>query len=701
MGAAAVTLVNGRWPGLQVYGERLGRGVVGLVVPSTSIIDAVVDDLTVSTTVTQTFSSPVDHDLRAVFVAPLPSRATVTSLSATVGGLELTGVFRDRVDVCAEYHDAVWHRHQDDLCVLEHPSSVAVALGTLRAGASAVVTITMVGPVEIDTADRDPGGIDADHYVWRFPSLLDPLPPADPALADRGRPVLPNGSAETAPGSMVTARLAVTGALHADRSHLLPSADGFVVDGTEAHLANTDARRVGDLSVRWSVPRRRTWTAYATVTAHQDPERSDASTVAVTVTPPAVTTVRPLDCVIAIDRSATMRGWGIHAARHVAAAILDALGPDDRFAVGAGNTTVTAFAPVADLGFGPIGTGDGWARRMRQPPAVGLHPTDTVDEAQTWLTKVDPHGRNRLAATLTWAASCFDPTADRDQTLVVITGGQAITHDDELYAALPASLTEVRVAVVAVDPSVDTTLADRISARTDTRWTTIDATAGLDDTIAVVRANLTPPALTDLAVAVTGATTVGDLPSMVVPPGAPLTMTIPVLGAPIGATVTVTGIDPAGATVEFHTPLADARPAVDPDTTAGRHLSGDVNTTHLGRGPSRAVVLVATSTAPPPTGIPLMYPVAPGTSTFPASPRDLDPPQPRPPPPLSKRWTPRRDQDTGDHRSPTTENPPDDQPAPPSAAVPDHAPEGGWSFTRVAEAHQHTAGEPTSADEGG
>ncbi|MFC5946521.1 VWA domain-containing protein, partial [Micromonospora harpali] len=186
----------------------------------------------------------------------------------------------------------------------------------------------------------------------------------------------------------------------------------------------------------------------------------DEGTFALTVVPdPAQTAATPKDVVLVLDRSGSMSGWKMVAARRAAARIVDTLTSRDRFAVLSFDTVVEQ----------PEGLGEGLSQ------ACDRNRYRAVEH----LTRLEARGGTEMLAPLERAAALLAVAAG-DRVLVVVTDGQ-VGNEDQILKRLDARLRGVRVHTVGIDRAVNAGFLGRLAGLGGGRCELVESEDRLDE----------------------------------------------------------------------------------------------------------------------------------------------------------------------------------------------------------------------------
>jgi Ca-activated chloride channel family protein len=295
----------------------------------------------------------------------------------------------------------------------------------------------------------------------------------------------------------------------------------------------------------------------SSLSAACDNSRADQGTFTLTLLPPTdAAPPRPRDMVIVLDRSGSMRGWKMVAARRAAARIVDTLTAADQFAV-------LCFDNVTER---PPGLPAGLA------VASDRHRFRAVEH----LARTEARGGTELLGALQHAVGLLASDGGRDRVLVLVTDGQ-VANEDQILRLVGPRLTGVRVHLVGIDQAVNAGFLGRLATIGRGRCELVESEDRLDEAAERIHRRISAPLVTGLTITadglriVPGSIAPARLPDLL--PGVPLTVAGRWQGSPEGSVI-VRGTTSDGTPFEraIRAATADAAAVPGPAIWARAHL---------------------------------------------------------------------------------------------------------------------------------
>jgi Ca-activated chloride channel family protein len=494
-----------------------------------------IDGLLAQVNLSQTFVNAFDEPLEATYIFPLPDRSAVTRFRMEVGQRVVEGVLKERTAARREYDVAMQAGHRAAIAEEERPGVFTLRVGNLMPGESAAIHLTLSGPVLFDSGE----------VTYRFPLVVAPryipgVPLPGPSVG-AGTVVdtdtVPDASRITPPvllpGYPSPVRLALSVEVHpgalpvSDLRCSLHAAVAERWEGGGFRIALQPGERLNrDFILRY---RHGEEAIRSALSLHPDPGNRQEGTFALFLLPPLqpALPMRPRDVVFVLDRSGSMAGWKMVAARRALARMVDSLAERDRF-------TVYAFDD-----------------RLETPPTFGgLGLVSASDRnrfrAVEFLARIESRGGTEMAQPLDLAVQHL--TGERDRVLVLVTDGQ-VGNEDQILHALGKRLADLRIFTLGIDQAVNEAFLRRLAALGGGCCDVVESEDRLDEVMEKVQRRIGTPLLTGLRLEVRGlrldpaSLTPARLPDLFA--GTALTVLGRYRGAPEGA-ITLQARDEAG-----------------------------------------------------------------------------------------------------------------------------------------------------------
>ncbi|MBO0892907.1 MAG: VWA domain-containing protein, partial [Acidimicrobiales bacterium] len=456
-------------------GERLPLKALAL--------DARIVGLTATSSVRQRFVNHGTAPIEATYVFPLPPRAGVTDFAATLAGRKVVGILKERAQARLTYEEAIAAGQRAAIVEEERADVFTVRVGNLGPGEEAIVELVLSGPLEVQEGEA----------TFRFPLVVAPRYTAGLPLegdqtgtgTDRDTDAVPDASRVTPPRLQpgdarpeLAITVSVDGAglpVSSLRTSLHSRVEG-ATGTTGVVRVQPGARADRDFLLRFALDRSALATSAVVV---EDGDGQAEGTWAVTLIPPVEVASEPRDVVVVLDRSGSMAGWKIVAARRAAGRIVDMLDGADRFAV---------------LGFDyDVERPRGWSSLVEASDRNRF-------AAASWLGSLEARGGTEMARPLVEAADLLARSGPgRRATLVLVTDGQ-ITGEDQVLSSLEPRLGATTVHCVGVDRAVNAGFLDRLARRGRGRFQLVESEERLDEVMVGLARTIGRPSLRGVSV---------------------------------------------------------------------------------------------------------------------------------------------------------------------------------------------------------
>lgn len=479
-------------------------------------VKAEIDGLLAEIRVEQWFHNVTDESLEATYIFPLPDRAGVSGFRMEVAGRVIEGQLDERGRARKNYDAAIRQGHRAAIAEEERSGVFTLRVGNLPPREAAKIQFTLSGPLSCD---------DGELTFW-FPLVVAPryipgVPLPGPNVGDgvaADTDAVPDASRISPPvllpGFPNPVRLAieldVVGLSPEQASTLRSSLHAVRVEAGDgrtriALLPSPDERLNRDFIVRYRLGGTQ---IKSTLAFHPDVrtgQRHDGDgdgdgTFALTLLPPkaeGAAAVRPRDVVFVLDRSGSMDGWKMVAARRALATMVETLTPDDRMAVLVFDTVIEQPPDLAQ----PLQRATDRQRFRVAEYLAGVEARGGTEMAPALLSAASrwtaDHETARPLATV--GKSAVGQNQERERVLVLVTDGQ-VGNEDQLLASLKVPLADARVFVLGIDQAVNAGFLNRLTnlGRPGGRCQLVESEDRLRQVLDSIHEQFGAPVLTDL-----------------------------------------------------------------------------------------------------------------------------------------------------------------------------------------------------------
>jgi Ca-activated chloride channel family protein len=452
-------------------------------------VEARIDGLLVRIELAQTYVNTAEVALEATYIFPLPDRSAVTAFRMEVAGRTVSGVLQERGQARAAYQKAIDTGHRAAIAEEERPDVFTLRVGNLMPGETA--TVHLVLAEVLPYADGE--------ATFRFPLVVAPryipgLPLPGPAVgtgtAD-DTDAVPDASRISPPvllpgwPSPVSLEIEVElcgGPLGV--GDIRSSLHGVWLEEGQANGDGVHRLRVlpghkldRDFVLRYRLAGDQ---IRSSLSLHPDGAGKKAGgTFALTLVPPTevahAVTLRPRRVAFVLDRSGSMEGWKMVAARRAVEQIVATLLPSDAFSVLAFDTSIET----------------PWNGDTSTRPATAR----AISQAREFLSRVEARGGTELDEAIRVALESLTvDTEGRDRLVVLVTDGQ-VGDENRLLERVGRKLGSVRFLTLGIDQAVNAGLLRRLAETTGGVCELVESEARLEERMEAIHRLMARPVL--------------------------------------------------------------------------------------------------------------------------------------------------------------------------------------------------------------
>ncbi|MES9603665.1 VIT domain-containing protein [Actinomadura sp. NPDC000929] len=520
-------------------------------------VHASITGLAAGIEVVQGFRNPFDEPLEATYIFPLPDRAAVTAMRMEAADRVIEGKLKERGQARQDYDTAIAAGQRAAIAEEDRPDVFTMRVGNILPGERVTIRLSLDQPLPHESASS---------ATFRFPLVVAPrYIPGAPLDGERAGSGTADDTDAVPDASRISPPVLLPHFPNPVRLAVTVDIDPAGLPLTEIRSALHVVAEAGDgerMTVRLLPGERldRDFILRLDFAPHESAalslipdESGEEGTFSLTVLPSGEVRPRPRDVVLVLDRSGSMHGWKIVAARRAAARIVDTLRAEDRFAV---------------LSFDSV---------IERPRDLGSRLVDGTDRnrfrAVEHLAALGARGGTEMLTPLDEGCRLLTDPA-RDRVLVLITDGQ-VGNEDQLLAHLEPRLHGIRVHTVGIDQAVNAGFLNRLASIGQGRCELVESEDRLDEAMEHIHHRIAAPVATGLSLHADGLEIV---PGSVAPtrlgalfPGVPLQIAGRFRGAASGA-LSVRGTASDGTTWEQHATGVVAKNSAARSIWARAHL---------------------------------------------------------------------------------------------------------------------------------
>lgn len=474
--AVAPTIEAARECGLGRLCVTRGKRQVQLPLAGVRIAARVADRVA-QVTMEQKFHNPFAEALEAVYLFPLPGGAAVSAFELKVGDRTIKGVVKERGEARRTYQEAIQEGRRAALLEQERDDVFTVQVGNLPPGEEVAVRIVYSDRLpffENGTTQIRLPLVVAPRYVPGQPLPRDPVGDGTEWDTDQ----VPDASRITPPrlarGFDPKVALAIEVAIEdgaldelACSQHAIRMSDGKVA------LARQDELQNRDFILRWRLAGESVKTTLLTT--------KDGYGM-LSILPPRRDGFLGLarDVVFILDRSGSMEGTKMASAARACSLLLATLGPRDRFAIVAFDTSTEWFG----------------GKKFAVADEAGLA------AGEKFLRGIGARGGTELDPAMNEALDLIDRRAEhagRVPVIVILTDGQ-VGNEAAVFKRIQKEGGDARIFTVGIDTAVNEAFLKRIASLGGGTCTCVVPGVALEDALCGIGREIGAPLVVDVRV---------------------------------------------------------------------------------------------------------------------------------------------------------------------------------------------------------
>ncbi len=411
-------------------------------------------------TLTQTFQNPGKQWMQARYLFPLPELAAVQNLLIKTDGRTIHGKIMQRNEARETFETARDNGQITGLVEQQRPNLFTMDVATVAPGSELSVELTIMLPVHVDRHHRS-----LTLPTTHTPRYTNEKTP-DPARVS---------GAFTTKAQQHGPRLTMSAMIDGLADHTLVTSDTHLLSGDKTRVVLDSIPMDRDLVIQWPADYSDTAASQLFISEHDNERYAQ-----IVLNPPARTAIHDTvsrELILVIDKSGSMAGESITAARKALQFALDSMTPEDSF-------NIVAFDdksyPLFDR-------------------SVSANDTN-LNKAQRFIKQLDAEGGTEMRESLQFALRAnTDPDDTRLRQVVFLTDG-SVGYEEALLMDIERTLGDSRLFTVGIGSAPNQWFLEKAALVGRGVFLTIPDSHEAADAIQQLLTNLIRPVITDIDV---------------------------------------------------------------------------------------------------------------------------------------------------------------------------------------------------------
>jgi len=421
-------------------------------------IDLSVQGLLAEVSLKQTFQNSTNQWLEASYLFPLPEKSAIRGLTLQIGDRTIRGTVQTRSTAKQTYTDARDAGHVAGLIEQHRPNLFKMKVASIAPGDLIEVQLDVMFPIQQHN----------NVFAVTLPTTLTPRYSSSIA-SDRTAVQSPFNE----PSRIRGPRLSMKARIAPIENYSAISSTTHILDVKQDSISLTDVPMDRDIKLTWPAPAATTTQGHAFVSSHKGQRY-----VQLLINPPTIVNEhkRPArELILVIDKSGSMAGVSMDAAKQALHYAIDELNDDDY-------VNIVAFDD----------------QRYPMSALSLIANQHNRKRARNFIDQLNADGGTEMQSALSFALT---PSAQSNhiRQVVFLTDG-SIAYEDALLAQIKQRLGKSRLFTIGIGPAPNTWFLEKAAQAGRGIALSIQDTGDVAEPITELLTNLAHPVITDLAV---------------------------------------------------------------------------------------------------------------------------------------------------------------------------------------------------------